>query len=192
MRFVIFEGTRRQEDAPAIRAVLAARCPRAERIELTIARVCRPELLLVPSAKSLSGPPPPLVGSSLDHFLCYDTKGGRTRVNHVKIDDEFGTIIVDVKRPVRLCVPVDKNGEGVVDPTASLLCYQVRLDLGVEPVRKAEYVFLQRRHAHGLQQKWIVAPPAPEPEPQAEEKPKRKPAPKRKAPAKKKEEEATT
>jgi enamine deaminase RidA (YjgF/YER057c/UK114 family) len=36
----------RQEDAPAIRAVLAARCPRAERIELTIARVCRPELLV--------------------------------------------------------------------------------------------------------------------------------------------------
>src|SRR5712692_4602037 len=36
----------RQQDAPAIRAVLATRCPRAERIELTIARVCRPELLV--------------------------------------------------------------------------------------------------------------------------------------------------
>jgi chorismate lyase/3-hydroxybenzoate synthase len=36
----------RQEDSPAIRAVLNARCPRAERIELTIARVCRPELLV--------------------------------------------------------------------------------------------------------------------------------------------------
>jgi chorismate lyase/3-hydroxybenzoate synthase len=36
----------RQEDAPAIRAVLAARCPCAARIELTIARVCRPELLV--------------------------------------------------------------------------------------------------------------------------------------------------
>jgi enamine deaminase RidA (YjgF/YER057c/UK114 family) len=36
----------RQEDAPAIRAALAARCPRASRIELTIARVCRPELLV--------------------------------------------------------------------------------------------------------------------------------------------------
>jgi chorismate lyase/3-hydroxybenzoate synthase len=36
----------RQDDAPAIRAVLASRCPRAERIELTIARVCRPELLV--------------------------------------------------------------------------------------------------------------------------------------------------
>jgi chorismate lyase/3-hydroxybenzoate synthase len=36
----------RHEDAPAIRAVLTSRCPRAERIELTIARVCRPELLV--------------------------------------------------------------------------------------------------------------------------------------------------
>lgn len=36
----------RPEDAPAIRAVLDERCPRAERIELTTARVCRPELLV--------------------------------------------------------------------------------------------------------------------------------------------------
>jgi len=33
-------------DAPAIRAELAARCPQAWRVELVIARVCRPELLL--------------------------------------------------------------------------------------------------------------------------------------------------
>ena len=44
----------------------------------------------------------------------------------MKIDDEFGTIIVDVKRPVRLCVPVDKNGEGIPDPTQHLMCYEVR------------------------------------------------------------------
>jgi chorismate lyase/3-hydroxybenzoate synthase len=36
----------RPEDAASIGAVLEARCPRAERIELTIARVCRPELLI--------------------------------------------------------------------------------------------------------------------------------------------------
>jgi chorismate lyase/3-hydroxybenzoate synthase len=36
----------RAEDAAAIRRVLAARCPRAERIELAVARVCRPELLI--------------------------------------------------------------------------------------------------------------------------------------------------
>jgi chorismate lyase/3-hydroxybenzoate synthase len=36
----------RVEDAAAIRTALAARCPRATRIELAIARVCRPELLV--------------------------------------------------------------------------------------------------------------------------------------------------
>ena len=36
----------RAEDAAMIQHVLAARCPRAERIELAIARVCRPELLV--------------------------------------------------------------------------------------------------------------------------------------------------
>ena len=90
--------------------------------------VVMPQLLLLPSAKSLSGPPPPLGDDSFDHFLCYQTKGGQTQVNNVHIDDEFGTIIVDVKQPVRLCVPVDKNGEGIPDPTAYLMCYQVKID----------------------------------------------------------------
>jgi chorismate lyase/3-hydroxybenzoate synthase len=36
----------RASDAPLIREVLAARCPRAARIDLAIARVCRPELLV--------------------------------------------------------------------------------------------------------------------------------------------------
>ena len=36
----------RPDDATAIRNVLAARCPRAGRIELAVARVCRPELLV--------------------------------------------------------------------------------------------------------------------------------------------------
>ncbi len=36
----------RAEDASSIYAELAARCPRASRLELAIARVCRPELLL--------------------------------------------------------------------------------------------------------------------------------------------------
>jgi hypothetical protein len=89
--------------------------------------IVRPDMLLVPSAKSLTGPPPPLADGTLDHFQCYRTKGGRTRLEHVHIADEFGTVVVDVKRPVRLCVPVDANGEGIGDPTARLMCYEVRL-----------------------------------------------------------------
>jgi chorismate lyase/3-hydroxybenzoate synthase len=36
----------RADDAPAIRSVLEARCTRASRIDLAVARVCRPELLV--------------------------------------------------------------------------------------------------------------------------------------------------
>lgn len=36
----------RPDDAVLVRSTLAARCPRAARLELTIARICRPELLV--------------------------------------------------------------------------------------------------------------------------------------------------
>jgi hypothetical protein len=87
----------------------------------------RPDLLLVPSAKSQIGAPPPLVDSTLDHFACYRTHGGRAHVKQVEITDEFGSIGVDVKQPARLCVPVSKNGESVIDPVTHLMCYEVRI-----------------------------------------------------------------
>jgi cysteine-rich repeat protein len=104
----------------------------------------RPDMLLVPSAKSLSAPPSPLIGATLDHFQCYRTRGGRTRVDNVTIADEFGTVTVDVKRPVRLCVPVDKQGEGIDDPTAHLMCYEVRLP-SKAPFAPAGTVFIQNQ-----------------------------------------------
>ena len=39
--------------------------------------------------------------------------------------DQFGTGQVTVKRPIRLCNPGDKNGEGVLDPTSHLMCYKL-------------------------------------------------------------------
>src|SRR5262249_23470954 len=92
--------------------------------------VVRPQLLMVPSAKSISSMPPPLGPTTLDHFQCYKTHGGRTRINHIKVEDDFGTIFVDIKRPVRLCEAVSKNGEVVPQPNAHLMCYDVRLSAG--------------------------------------------------------------
>jgi hypothetical protein len=40
--------------------------------------------------------------------------------------DQFTTSTATVIRPVRLCNPADKNNEGIVDPTAHLMCYQIR------------------------------------------------------------------
>jgi hypothetical protein len=62
----------------------------------------------------------------LDHFQCYRAKGRDLDVT-VSLADEFG-----VKPTTRLddprlfCNPVDKNEEGIADPTAHLACYEIR------------------------------------------------------------------
>ena len=89
----------------------------------------KPDFLMVPSAKSLDAPPPPLDPVPIDHFQCYRVDHARTRASGLTIVDELGTLIVDVKRPRRLCVPVDKNGEspGAEQHPGELMCYEVRL-----------------------------------------------------------------
>jgi Tol biopolymer transport system component len=88
----------------------------------------RPELLLVPSAKSLTGPPPPLDPETVDHFQCYRITRARTRVKGIPVVDQLGDLIVDVKRPRRLCVPVNKNNESPDAPqhASVLTCYDSR------------------------------------------------------------------
>src|SRR6185369_11032492 len=98
-----------------------------------------PEYLMLPAAKSLSGAPGPLVGQTIDHLECYKVRSGKTTVPTVNVVDEFGTLAVAVKKPLRLCVPVDKNGEGIADPTATLMCYKAKQTSsptfrGTEPV----------------------------------------------------------
>jgi hypothetical protein len=88
--------------------------------------VVRPDLLMVPTAKSLSGSPDAPTDSTIDHFECYQVKRARQRVTGVKVQDQFGTFTYDLKRPVRLCVATDKNGEGIPIPGGQLLCYEVR------------------------------------------------------------------
>ncbi len=96
----------------------------------------RPIVLMVPSAKSLIGPPAPLAPAAIDHFQCYAVgSAGKTRVDDVVVADQFGTMTVDVKRPSRLCVAADKRGEGVLDPNGALMCYEVRAASGTAPFR---------------------------------------------------------
>jgi len=87
----------------------------------------RPERLLVPSAKSLTDPATPLAAPPvIDHYKCYRVRGDRRRVAGVTVEDQFGTGVTDVKKPLRLCLPVDKDGEGIVDQAARLMCYQLK------------------------------------------------------------------
>jgi len=88
--------------------------------------IIRPDILMVPTAKSLTGPVAPLANPT-DHFKCYVVaRSAKFRRNDVKVDDQFGTMMIDVKKPTRLCVAVDKNDEGVINPASELLCYQMK------------------------------------------------------------------
>ena len=78
-------------------------------------------------AKSLTGPPPPLQ-DPLDHFKCYRVSRARFRSPGITVETQFGPLTVDIKKPLHLCAPVNKNGE---DPSAPghpdhLMCYLVR------------------------------------------------------------------
>jgi hypothetical protein len=67
-------------------------------------------------------------GAILDHFRCYGTRQpSKTKFasRSVNLTDQFGSATVTVRKPLRFCNPVDKNGGGVNDPTAHLLCYKL-------------------------------------------------------------------
>jgi len=89
--------------------------------------------LLVPAVKDLLTPPSLPGAFIVDHFECYKVKGtiGKaefTPVLGLPIEDQFGTMTVNVKKPKYLCNPVDKNGEDPSAPThpGHLMCYQVK------------------------------------------------------------------
>ncbi len=122
--------------------------------------VTKPQGLLLPSAKSLQAPadPPDPQGHEVDNFKCYKTKpraklciddpAKRCKTDAdcgqagpcarkfpkglaVTLEDEFTPPkVYAVAKPKRLCVPADKNAEGIKHPANHLMCY------AIEPVKK--------------------------------------------------------
>ncbi len=85
----------------------------------------KPDRMLVPTAKSLTDPASPLT-RPIDHYKCYKVAGAKTKASGLVVTDQFGTIVVDVKQPLHLCLPAMKNDEGpLVDPGTALMCYKV-------------------------------------------------------------------
>jgi hypothetical protein len=90
--------------------------------------------LLVPTAKSLAPDPPPGLPdatSLVDHYRCVSTKISKGAPKFPKgqaasVADQFATRTVTLKKPATLCVPTDKNGEGINRPDDHLLCYKVK------------------------------------------------------------------
>lgn len=62
-----------------------------------------------------------------EHYLCYDIDPhGGFDARGVKLKDQFTGYEGKVVRPVTLCNPVDKNGEGIINPEIHLVCYEIR------------------------------------------------------------------
>jgi cysteine-rich repeat protein len=80
----------------------------------------------------------------LDHYKCYAGKDldtpPFTELESVFLNDQLSTFGyiegVQVTKLKYVCTPVDKNGEGITNPTAHLSCYQIRAnDLSSYDVR---------------------------------------------------------
>jgi tyrosinase len=82
-------------------------------------KICRPNPI----------PTHPAPPGDINNYKCYKIHwnffsklvGGR-----VTVDDQFGRRKYDVLKPVELCTPVDKDGDGIVDPARHLVCYAVK------------------------------------------------------------------
>jgi hypothetical protein len=96
----------------------------------------KPDVLLAPTLKTLALPgptAPPTDANVPDHFQCYKVKRSKgspkfQKILGVKVQDQFGTVMLDLLKPVRLCAPANKNHE---DPSAPshlfhLLCYKTK------------------------------------------------------------------
>jgi hypothetical protein len=99
-----------------------------------------PDRLLVPTAKSLVSQPPapnPMT-HEVDHYKCYKVKEDKasefTPIGDVLLKDQFIEAqlggepkLFDLKKPTRLCNPVEKNGEEIKHPVNHLVCYKAAL-----------------------------------------------------------------
>lgn len=65
----------------------------------------------------------------LDHYKCYqgiDLKNPKFVKTTAALSDQLTNETVDVQKLTFVCTPVDKNGEGIINPSAHLACYQIR------------------------------------------------------------------
>lgn len=68
--------------------------------------------------------------SSVDHYKCYTvipSKGApKFAKRDVMLEDQFESKNTTVIKPLTICNPVDKNGEGIHNATDHLVCYDIK------------------------------------------------------------------
>lgn len=103
-------------------------------------QVSKPDQLLVPASKSLSGPTTdPGLSAPINHFTCYAIQLSKWDRFQTTIEDQFTgePKVIAIGRPTRLCAPTAKvhgaNEFGIRNAEANLLCYQVSFIGGTDP-----------------------------------------------------------
>lgn len=86
--------------------------------------------LMVPTLKGLGSAPVGNPSALSNHYECYKIKLNQASADFTKPQvtavDQFENRVYDLKKPLRLCIAVDKNGEGVPAPAANLMCYKAK------------------------------------------------------------------
>jgi hypothetical protein len=99
----------------------------------------KPDTLLVPTNTNSATTPsaPDNNAINVDHYKCYKVKvtHGTPKFAGVTVteNDQFRNAALAVKKPKHLCTPVDKNDEGIKNPTGHLLCYTIKSSVGFTP-----------------------------------------------------------
>jgi hypothetical protein len=114
----------------------------------------KPDLLFVPTNKDLVSPPAPpdLNAIDVNHYKCYKAKTTAGTPKFPKgvqamVADQFTVQKnFDIRKPKHLCTPVDKNGEGVKNSAAHMVCYQVKVVKG-QPKHARQTVLINNQFA---------------------------------------------
>jgi hypothetical protein len=113
------------------------------------------ERLMLPTSLSEGGTPGALADTRVDHFKCYKAKVSKGTPKLPKgvqalVENFFEPArTLDVKKPKSLCVAADKNGEGIEQPGARLVCFQAKPAKGEPKHAKREGVFVLNQLGEG-------------------------------------------
>ncbi|MBI3768749.1 MAG: hypothetical protein HY271_09680 [Deltaproteobacteria bacterium] len=112
--------------------------PLSNHLEVTFVDTTKPDLLLVPTSEDPQISPPLLDPSNeVDHYKCYLVRRSKSAPKlpkklQVTVTDPFTNAVrtLDVRALKHLCLPVDKESEGVKKPRGELDCYSVKAAKG--------------------------------------------------------------
>jgi hypothetical protein len=71
--------------------------------------------------------------TEINHFKCYRVRAKGFTKRTVSVVDQFETQTATLVKPKFLCNPVDKNGEGIVDPSNHIACYIIKAGAAFTP-----------------------------------------------------------